>query len=42
MWAVRTSKRILAVFDERSEAEQWCRDWRSVNGMRAYVVRTER
>lgn len=42
MWAVRTAKRILAVFDERYEAEQWCRDWRAVNGMRAWVTRTER
>jgi hypothetical protein len=42
MWAVRTKKEILAVFDDRSEAEQWARDWRSVHGMRAYVVRTER
>lgn len=42
MWAVRTTKRILAVFDERHEAEQWCRDWRSIHGMRAWLTRTER
>lgn len=42
MWAVRTRKGILAVFDERYEAEQWARDWRSVHGMRAWVTKTER
>ena len=42
MWAVRTKREILAVFDDRDDAEQWCRDWRSVHGMRAWVTRTER
>ena len=42
MWAVRTRKGILAVFDDRYEAEQWARDWRSVHGMRAWVTKTER
>ena len=42
MWAVKTRKGILAVFDERYEAEQWARDWRSVHGMRAWVTKTER
>jgi hypothetical protein len=42
MWAVRTRMRVIAVFDERDEAEQWCRDWRSVHGMGAWVTETER
>lgn len=41
MWTVRTKTRFLATFDDRNEAEQWCRDWRAVHGMRAWVVRTE-
>jgi|APGre2960657373_1045057.scaffolds.fasta_scaffold04689_11 hypothetical protein len=42
MWAVRTRMRVIAVFDYRDEAEQWCRDWRSVHGMGAWVTETER
>ena len=42
MWAVKNRDGILMVCDDREEAEQWCRDWRSVHGMKAWVVRTER
>jgi hypothetical protein len=42
MWAVRTSRRYIAVFDWREEAEQWLRDWVSIHGHRAWVARTER
>lgn len=42
MWCVKTRTGILAVFDDRDEAEQWCRDWRSVHGGKAWVTRTER
>lgn len=41
MWAVRTRKEILAVFDELSEAEEWMRTWRSIHGHRVYLSRTE-
>jgi hypothetical protein len=42
MWAVRTTRKYLAVFDHRWEAEQWLRDWVSIHGYRAYLARTER
>jgi hypothetical protein len=41
MWAVRTKARYLATFDDRYEAEEWCRTWRAVHGMRAWVSHTE-
>lgn len=41
MYAVRTKRVYLAVFDLRDEAEQWLRDWVSVHGHRAWLVRTE-
>ena len=42
MWAVRTTRKYLAVFNHRWEAEQWMRDWVSLHGHRAYLARTER
>lgn len=42
MWAVVTNRRYLAVFDWREDAEQWLRDWVSLHGRRAWVIRTER
>lgn len=42
MWAVRTKRSYLAVFDCRFDAEQWLRDWRAIHGRVAYLVRTER
>ncbi len=41
MWAVRTKRRYLAVFQWKDDAEQWLRDWVSVNGHRAWLARTE-
>ena len=42
MWAVKTRDGILAVFNDRGEADQFCREWRSFHGERVWVVRTER
>lgn len=42
MWAVRTKQTILGTFDEREDAEQFAREWRSFHGDRVWVVRTER
>ena len=42
MWAVRTKTTILGTFDQRDEAEQFAREWRSFHGVRVWVVRTER
>lgn len=42
MWAVRTKETILGTFNERDEAEQFAREWRSFNGDRCWIVRTER
>lgn len=42
MWAVRTKRSYLAVFDLREEAEQWLRDWVSIHGHHAWLSRTER
>jgi hypothetical protein len=41
MWAVRIKDEILAVFDDRWEAEEYAREWRSLHGVRCKVVRTE-
>ena len=41
MWAVRTRKRIVATFDDRWEAEEWMRTWRSLHGHKCFIVRTE-
>ena len=41
MWAVRTRKAVLAIFDDRWEAEEWMRTWRSIHGPRCYLTRTE-
>jgi hypothetical protein len=41
MWAVRTKEEILAVFNDRWEAEEFAREWRSLHGMTVRVVRTE-
>lgn len=42
MWAVANKRGYLAVFDWRDDAEQWLRDWVSLHGRRAWVIRTER
>jgi hypothetical protein len=41
MWAVRTKEEILAVFNDRWEAEEYAREWRSLHGQGCRVVRTE-
>jgi hypothetical protein len=41
MWAVKTQTKVIAVFDDRWEAEEWMRTWRSLHGHRVYLVRTE-
>jgi hypothetical protein len=41
MWAVKTRTKVIAVFDDRDEAEEWMRTWRSLHGHRVYLVRTE-
>jgi hypothetical protein len=41
MWAVRTKRRYLAVFQWKEDAEQWLRDWCSIHGHRAWLARTE-
>jgi hypothetical protein len=42
MWAVKNRDGILAVFNDRDEAEQFCREWRSFHGGKAWISRTER
>lgn len=41
MFAVRTRRGYLAVFDQRDEAERWLRDWVSIHGHKAWLERTE-
>jgi hypothetical protein len=41
MWAVRTKEEILAVFNDRWEADEFARGWRSLHGVMCKVVRTE-
>jgi hypothetical protein len=41
MWAVKTRTKVIAVFDDRYEAEEWMRTWRSIHGHKVYLVRTE-